>query len=134
MRLRARCLLLAVALALPVLTACRDDKASDAGSKPTGSGPVVAFTILQMNVTDELRGRIFATMYTLVRFCLLLALTIAPILSQMLDGLADQWVDGEVVGVSVPGVRLTLWLGGLIIVGASVLAARSLRAERVPST
>jgi len=54
MRLRARCLLLAVALALPVLTACHDDKASDAGSKPTGSGPVVAFTILQMNDVYEL--------------------------------------------------------------------------------
>ena len=99
-----------------------------------GSVYVLGFTILQMNVSDELRGRIFATMFTLVRFCLLLALTVAPILSQVLDGFSGRWFHRKVLGVSVPGVRLTLWLGGLIIMGAGALAARSLRAERVSSS
>ena len=94
-----------------------------------GSVYVLGFTILQTNVDDELRGRIFATMYTLVRFCLLLALTVAPILSQLLDGAADRLFQRQVLGVNVPGVRLTLWLGGLIILGAGTLAFHSLRAE-----
>jgi dTMP kinase len=95
-----------------------------------GSVYVLGFTILQTNVSDELRGRIFATLYTLVRFCMLLALTVAPILSQVLDGFSDHWFSSKVLGVSIPGVRLTLWLGGLIIIGAGFLAVRSMRAER----
>ena len=95
-----------------------------------GSVYVLGFTILQSNVSDDLRGRIFATMYTLVRFCLLLALTVAPVLSQLLDGFSRATFDRKLLGVSLPGVRLTLWLGGLIIIGAGLLAARSLRAER----
>src|SRR5438067_11795215 len=99
-----------------------------------GSVYVLGLTIVQLHGSDELGGPIFATMYTLVRFCLLLGLTLAPILSQVLDGLSGHWVDRQVLGVSVPGVRLTLWLGGLVIIGAGVLAARSLRSERVPSS
>jgi dTMP kinase len=98
----------------------------------------LSFTILQTNVEDDLRGRIFATLYTLIRFCLLLALTVAPLLSQLLDELSSRLVDGTIgVGsahLAIPGVRLTLWLGGAIIVGAGFLAVRSLRpAERPPT-
>ena len=35
------------------------------------------FTLLQENVTDEMRGRTFATLYTVVRLCLLLSFTSA---------------------------------------------------------
>jgi dTMP kinase len=96
-----------------------------------GSVYVLGFTILQTNVEDELRGRTFATLYALIRLCLLLALTVAPVISDLLDRLSRSAVDGHVgVGglrLAVPGVRLTLWLGGLIILGAGFLAARSLR-------
>jgi len=90
-----------------------------------GSVYILGFTILQANVEDELRGRIFAALYTLVRFCLLLAFTVAPILSSVLDRLSDRLVERSVnlggVSVALPGVRLTLWLGGLIILIAAVL-------------
>jgi dTMP kinase len=99
-----------------------------------GSVYVLGFTILQTNVSDELRGRIFATLYTLVRFCMLLALTVAPILSQVLDGFSGHWFNRKVLGVGIPGVRLTLWLGGFIIIGAGFLAVRSMRAERQIAT
>jgi dTMP kinase len=92
---------------------------------------ILGFTILQTNVKDELRGRIFATLYTLVRFCLLLAFAVAPILSSLLGKLSDSLVGGSItVGdatLELPGVRLTLWLGGAIIVAAGVLASRSMR-------
>ncbi|MGH9164464.1 MAG: MFS transporter [Acidimicrobiales bacterium] len=103
-----------------------------------GAVYILGFTILQTNVADELRGRIFAVLYTLVRFCLLLAFTLAPILSQLLDELSDAVVGRELSlgGVSffVPGVRLTLLLGGAIIVAAGVLAGLTLRVKpAVPS-
>jgi dTMP kinase len=95
---------------------------------------VLGFTILQTNVDDELRGRVFATLYTLVRFCLLLAFAIAPFLSSLLDSLSRRWFEGHVelvgIGISIPGTRLTLWLGGLIILGAGGLALASMRERR----
>ncbi|MDP9389451.1 MAG: MFS transporter [Actinomycetota bacterium] len=99
-----------------------------------GSVYILGFTILQSNVEDELRGRIFALLYTLVRFCLLLAFTAAPIVSGLLDRISDRVVGRSVtvgaVTVALPGVRLTLWLGGVIILVAGLLARRALR-ERV---
>jgi dTMP kinase len=92
---------------------------------------VLGFTLLQANVEDEVRGRIFATLYTLVRFCLLLAFAIAPFLSSLLDSISHRLVNRSVslggITVAIPGTRLTLWLGGLIILGAGGLAFASLR-------
>jgi dTMP kinase len=102
-----------------------------------GSVYVVGFTILQETVSDELRGRIFATLYTLVRLCLLLSMAVAPLLAGVLTKASDRWFDGRVslfgVDVALPGTRLTLWLGGLIIVGAGMLAVVALRQRRSPS-
>ena len=84
-----------------------------------GAVYILGFTILQTNVEDELRGRIFATLYTLVRFCLLSAFAIAPILSSLVDRLSD-----------IEGARLTLWFGGAIILMAAVLARVSLRVRQ----
>lgn len=96
-----------------------------------GTVYVLGFSLIQSDVDDELRGRIFATLYTAVRFCLLLAFAAAPLLSSVLDGLSSQLFDRsvEIAGwtVALPGVRLTLWLGGAIIVAAGVLATLSMR-------
>jgi len=96
------------------------------------AGPiyVLGFTLLHENVDDELR--VFSALLVLVRFCMLIALAVAPFVSELLDGLSNQLWDGEIgVGdltVRVPGVRLTLWLSSTIIVGAGLLALWSLRA------
>ena len=98
-----------------------------------GSVYILGFTILQSNVDDELRGRIFATFYTLIRFCLLLSFTLAPIVSSMLDRVSNRLFDGTLslgeLDLRLPGVRLTLWLGGVIIVAAGLLAGRSMWAR-----
>jgi dTMP kinase len=98
-----------------------------------GAVYILGFTILQTNVEDELRGRIFATLYTLIRFCLLLAFGLAPILSGLLDRLSKALFNKSVsvggLDVSLPGARLTLWLGGVIILGAGLLARYSLRSR-----
>ena len=96
-----------------------------------GSVYILGFTILQTNVEDELRGRIFALLYTLVRFCLLLAFTLAPVVSRLLDDLSQSQFQRSVsIGgwsIALPGVRMTLWLGGVIILAAGLLALRGLR-------
>ena len=97
------------------------------------AGPiyVLGFTLLHENVDDELRGRIFAALLVLVRFCVLLALAVAPLVSEGLDALSERWWNGEVeafgLAVAVPGVRLTLWLASVTIMAAGVLATWSLR-------
>jgi dTMP kinase len=99
-----------------------------------GAVYVLGFTILHENVEDELRGRIFSTLYTLVRLCVLLAFAVGPLLAELLGDVSDALFDGRIdllgVSVAVPGVRLTLWLAGVIILAAGGLSYRSLQAER----
>jgi dTMP kinase len=101
-----------------------------------GSVYVLGFTILHETVADELRGRIFSALYTLVRFCLLLSFSMGPLLAETLGELSDQLVDGDAdiasFHVELPGERLALWLSGVVILGAGLLAFRSLRAAQSP--
>ena len=98
------------------------------------AGPiyVLGFTLLHENVEDELRGRIFSALLVLVRFCMLAALAVAPLVSEALDTLSNRWWDGDIdlfgLTVLAPGVRLTLWLSSFTIMGAGLLASWSLRA------
>ena len=96
-----------------------------------GSVYVLGFTLLHESVDDDLRGRIFSALYTLVRFCVLIAFAVGPFLSDALDKLSNRLVDRQIdfggVSIAVPGVRLTLWLAGLIIIGSGIIAVRSIR-------
>ena len=96
-----------------------------------GAVYVLGFTLLHENVDDELRGRIFSALYTLVRLCVLIAFAIGPLLAEIFDKVSEKLFEGhiEVLGVtvSVPGVRLTLWLAGIIIMAAGLLARFSVR-------
>jgi dTMP kinase len=96
-----------------------------------GTVYVLGFTLLHENVDDDMRGRIFATLYTLVRTCVLFALAIGPLLEETLDRFSKRFWERnvEVFGVDlyVPGVRLTLWLASVIILVAGVVAVASLR-------
>jgi dTMP kinase len=95
-----------------------------------GTCYVSGFTIIQGRVEDALRGRMFATLYTIIRFCLLLSLAVSPGLAGLLDTISGKLFSHRVidVGISiyVPGVRLVFWLGGLLTVGAGVVASRDM--------
>jgi dTMP kinase len=98
----------------------------------TGTVYVLGFTLLHENVSDELRGRTFSALYTLVRLCVLVAFAFAPILAGQLGHASDALFDDSrfsirSVSIFVPGVRITLWLAGGIILGAAALAIRSIR-------
>src|SRR5207245_1447551 len=92
---------------------------------------VMGFTLVQENVSDEIRGRVFATLYTTVRLCLVIALTVRPLLAAAIDGLSPGTVTIGAVTVQLSGVRITLWLGGVIIIGAGLLAERVLRGHEI---
>jgi dTMP kinase len=96
-----------------------------------GAVYVLGFTILQANTADAIRGRVLGLFYTLVRFCLLLAFVLAPLLSGLLDRISADYVNRQVTfwgwRIAVPGVRLTLWMGGIIIVGAGAITWRGMR-------
>ena len=96
-----------------------------------GAVYVLGFTILHETVADELRGRIFSALYTLVRFCLLLSFAVGPLLAETLGRLSDRFFDGRAdllgLDIELPGVRLALWLAGAVILAAGVLAVTSLR-------
>jgi dTMP kinase len=95
-----------------------------------GSVYVLGFTLLHESVDDELRGRIFSALYTLVRLCVLIAFAVGPLLSDVLDKLSNRLFHREIslfgAAIAVPGVRLTLWFAGLVIVGAGFLAVKAL--------
>jgi len=96
----------------------------------TGAVYVLGFTILQTNVDDAVRGRVFSVFYTAVRLCLLVALTVAPLLSALLNNLSTRLVNRSVAlgswRIALPGTRLTLWLGGVIVAGAGLVSWRTL--------
>jgi dTMP kinase len=99
-----------------------------------GVAYVSGFTIIQERVSDELRGRTFATLYTIIRFCLLFSLAVSPWLSGALDSLSGALFDDRVIDVgirvAVPGVRLTLWLGGLVTVAVALFVSRDMLRSR----
>jgi dTMP kinase len=95
-----------------------------------GAVYVLGFTILHTTVADELRGRIFASLYTLVRFCLLLSFAVGPLLADRLGALSDSALDGHLGAVALPGVRLALWLSSITIIGAGAVSVFAFRAAR----
>ncbi len=96
-----------------------------------GCAYVTGFTLLHESVSDELRGRIFATLYMMVRVCLLLSLTVSPFIATILGNLSRDLINGEAtIGsahFALPGVRLALIFGGLVAIVSAVAARRRMR-------
>ncbi len=96
-----------------------------------GTVYVLGITLLQESATEELRVRVFAGLFTLVRSSVMLALLVGPALALFLNGLSDKFFDKDVnilgFDVVIPGVRLTLWLAALIMVAAGFLTLASMR-------
>jgi MFS family permease len=95
------------------------------------SAYVTGFTLIQEKVTDEMRGRTFATLYAVVRLCLLLSLTVSPLFADLFAWIAGS-VNGETIRLggfvySFPGVRLSLWGGAALTMLAGLYARRSMQ-------
>jgi len=72
-----------------------------------GSSYVMGFTHLHESVSDELRGRTFAALYTLARTALLISITAATVLAAALDGVLP--------GMLHSGIRSSLVVGGIVV-------------------
>jgi dTMP kinase len=62
---------------------------------------VSGFTVIQERVDDALRGRMFATLYTIIRFCLLLSLAASPWLASLLDSISGALFDERVIDLGL---------------------------------
>ena len=66
-----------------------------------------------------------------MRLCLLVVVDVGPFIASALGAISDAWVDGDVevgsITVSLPGVRLALWLGGVVTMLAGFMARRRMR-------
>ena len=95
------------------------------------SAYVTGFTLIQETVTDELRGRTFATIYAVIRLCLLLSLTVSPLVSGVFDWAFSSLNGSQHIRLggfaySFPGVRVALWAGGALTVASGLYARRLL--------
>ncbi len=104
-----------------------------------GGSYVTGFTVLQETTSDEIRGRTFATLYTVIRLCLLISLTISPLWADFWNEITKA-ILGPSQSVSIgpytyalPGVRIALWGGGLITLAAGFATWRSERGIRAGS-
>ena len=99
-----------------------------------GSVYVLGFTLLHEHVEEQLRGRVFSALYTLVRFCLLLSITVGGFLSDGFNWLFGVLFDNELRfgswTMALPGVRGALWLASSFMLLASALAWISLRSPK----
>lgn len=100
-----------------------------------GTAYVTGFTLLQEQVADELRGRTFATLYTIVRLCLLISLTVSPLFSDLFDALGRRFLQHHAVHVwtvhyALPGVRLALWSGGVLAIVAGLYSRHEVKHSR----
>lgn len=93
---------------------------------------VIGYALLQQEVDDDMRGRVFSSLNTLVRLCILISMVAGPLLAALLGGISNALFDSEITiaGITIwlPGVRLALWLASGIIIIAGFAALASLRA------
>lgn len=88
---------------------------------------VAAYTILQEKVGDEIRGRIFTALESLLRISLLVSLVLT-------SGLADAIGENRILSVGglslrLNGAQTTLFIGGVVVIMASFYAFRHIRPD-----
>lgn len=93
---------------------------------------VLGFTLLHEHTADEVRGRVFAGLYSIVRLCVVVAMVVGPLLAALFDRVSEVLWDRSIdigIVVELPGVRLTLWLAGLTVIVAGLLVRRTQRVQ-----
>jgi dTMP kinase len=88
-----------------------------------GIAYLAGFTLLGTEVEDEIRGRTFAIVQSLVRAALILSLAIVPFGVGLIG---RHSLDLRVVTVPVTGERIMLFVAGLLAVGVGILAYRQM--------
>jgi dTMP kinase len=95
-----------------------------------GVGYSVGYALMQETSEEELRGRTFGAVYTLIRIGTLIGLGVFPLIA---GAIGDNTVD--LVGgatLALPGSRVTWWLAGLLVIGGGILSTTAIGARRSP--
>jgi dTMP kinase len=85
---------------------------------------VTGYTLLQAKVTDELRGRTFALVQSLVRIDLLLVLAAAPAVVGLIGSHHVRLWNGS--KIRTDGVTIVLLAGGMLAIGVGLFAYRQM--------
>lgn len=89
---------------------------------------VTGYTMLQENVTDEYRGRTFATLTIAARMTLFLALVVFPALAVVIGDHTISFA-GQMLDFS--GARIALYLGGFTVIMAGLVSMRGMKKSRL---
>lgn len=85
-------------------------------------------------VADEIRGRVFTAMESVIRVSLLLSMIVMAPLGDFAAGIVKRIVESqgrELANVTVTGSQVALQLASLVVMGAAVYAFRTLNWRRV---
>ncbi len=85
---------------------------------------ITGYTLLGLEVAEELRGRTFALVQSLVRLSLSLSLALAPLAAGLVGRHRLQLTEG--VGITFGGIQLAFLVAGLLAVGVGVASFRSM--------
>jgi dTMP kinase len=85
---------------------------------------VTGYTLLGLEVADEVRGRTFALVQSLVRIDLLLVLAVAPVVAGLIGPRAIKLPNGS--HIRADGVTIVLLAGGLVALVVGHLAFREM--------
>jgi dTMP kinase len=88
-----------------------------------GIAYLAGFTLLGTEIEDEIRGRTFAIVQSLVRAALILSLAVVPFGVGLIG---RHQLDLGVITVPVTGERIMLFVAGLLAIGVGVLAYRQM--------
>jgi len=97
----------------------------------TGIAWVTGYTMLQEHISDDFRGRTFATLTVLVRLGLLASLAGFPAIAETFGDYSFA-IGGQSFDLS--GTRLALGVGALVALSGGLFARRGLRRSRVGRT
>lgn len=85
---------------------------------------VTGYTLIHENMPDEVRGRIFGIMESIIRVSLLFSLGVTGLIAQGIGRLAARYA------IPVNGSQVTLVLGALVIIVAGLMALRSVKVNK----
>ena len=80
-------------------------------------------------VADEIRGRVFTALESVIRVALLVSMIVMAPLGDLAAGIVKRIIDAQgiaAVNVTITGSQITLQLGSLIVMAAAVYAYRNL--------
>ncbi|MBA3431990.1 MAG: dTMP kinase, partial [Actinobacteria bacterium] len=92
-----------------------------------GVGYSTGYALMHEATDDELRGRTFSAVYTVIRIGILVGLGLFPLLA---GAIGDHRIGLPTGTLDLPGSRTTLWLSGLVALAGGLASMRAIARRR----